>query len=225
MHPKPNSIATVTIWSRIANRRMYPISVERYPTTNYNCRHARETRETNGLIKAGIHWRPVDCWARLDRTRRHSLIRPRIAIRSISPKLSILEILGPPDLPQGSWHRGVWTLNPEMFFKALARNLSANATPRKPPRRLFVIPAPPEQISMERINQVPTLRDELVPTGISTLPLMEDLKHEHDSLGQEIGRQQDALDALTRMQRKYVPFISSRYLLASFSACFRCALF
>jgi len=107
-----------------------------------------------------------------------------------------------------------------MFFKVLARNLSANATPRKPPRRLFVIPAPPEQIPMERINQVPTLRDELVPTGTSTLPLMEDLKHEHDSLSQEIGRQQDALDTLMRMQRKYVPLILSTYLFASFSARF-----
>lgn len=91
-----------------------------------------------------------------------------------------------------------------MLFKALARNLSANATSRKPPRRLYVAPAPPEQIPMERISQIPTLRDELVPTGISTLPLMEDLKHEYDSLTQEIGRLQDALDALVRMQRKCV---------------------
>lgn len=33
---------------------------------------------------------------------------------------------------------------------------------------------------------------------------MEDLKREYDSLTQEIGRLQDALDALVRMQRKYV---------------------
>lgn len=33
---------------------------------------------------------------------------------------------------------------------------------------------------------------------------MEDLKHEYDSLTQEIGRLQDALDALVRMQRKCV---------------------
>lgn len=33
---------------------------------------------------------------------------------------------------------------------------------------------------------------------------MEDLKHEYDSLTQEIGRLQDALDTLVRMQRKYV---------------------
>lgn len=91
-----------------------------------------------------------------------------------------------------------------MLFKALVRNLSANATPRKPPRRLYVAPAPPEQIPMERISQIPTLRDELVPTGTSTLPLMEDLKREYDSLIQEIGRLQDSLDALVRMQRKYV---------------------
>ncbi|XP_029664193.1 uncharacterized protein LOC115236111 isoform X3 [Formica exsecta] len=91
---------------------------------------------------------------------------------------------------------------PSNDLQALARNLSANATSRKPPRRLYVAPAPPEQIPMERISQIPTLRDELVPTGISTLPLMEDLKHEYDSLTQEIGRLQDALDALVRMQRK-----------------------
>ncbi|XP_018344494.1 PREDICTED: uncharacterized protein LOC108749939 isoform X2 [Trachymyrmex septentrionalis] len=91
---------------------------------------------------------------------------------------------------------------PSNDLQALARNLSANATPRKPPRRLYVAPAPPEQIPMERISQIPTLRDELVPTGTSTLPLMEDLKHEYDSLNQEIGRLQDALDALVRMQRK-----------------------
>ncbi|XP_018058461.1 PREDICTED: uncharacterized protein LOC108693820 [Atta colombica] len=91
---------------------------------------------------------------------------------------------------------------PSNDLQVLARNLSANATPRKPPRRLYVAPAPPEQISMERISQIPTLRDELVPTGTSTLSLMEDLKHEYDSLNQEIGRLQDALDALVRMQRK-----------------------
>ncbi|XP_011696194.1 PREDICTED: uncharacterized protein LOC105454917 [Wasmannia auropunctata] len=94
------------------------------------------------------------------------------------------------------------TVVPSNDLQALARNLSANATPRKPPRRLYVAPAPPEQIPMERISQIPTLRDELVPTGTSTLPLMEDLKREYDSLSQEIGRLQDALDALVRMQRK-----------------------
>ncbi|XP_011864662.1 PREDICTED: uncharacterized protein LOC105560289 isoform X3 [Vollenhovia emeryi] len=91
---------------------------------------------------------------------------------------------------------------PSNDLQALARNLSANATPRKPPRRLYVAPAPPEQIPMERISQIPTLRDELVPTGTSTLPLMEDLKRDYDGLSQEIGRLQDALDALVRMQRK-----------------------
>lgn len=70
---------------------------------------------------------------------------------------------------------------------------------------------------MEKISQVPTLRDELVPTGTSTLPLMEDLRHEYDSLTQEIGRLQDALDALTRMQRKYVwSFIFHASFAASF---------
>lgn len=88
------------------------------------------------------------------------------------------------------------------LFKAFARNLSASTTPRKPPRRLFVAPAPPEQISAERISQIPTLRDELVPSGISTLPLMEDLQHDYDSLTQDIGRLQDALDSTVRMQRK-----------------------
>ncbi|XP_029179055.1 uncharacterized protein LOC114946623 isoform X2 [Nylanderia fulva] len=91
---------------------------------------------------------------------------------------------------------------PANDLQALARNLSASATPRKPPRRLYVAPTPPEQVPMERISQIPTLRDELVPTGASTLPLMEDLKLEYDSLIQEIGRLQDALDALVRMQRK-----------------------
>ncbi|KAL0106410.1 hypothetical protein PUN28_016261 [Cardiocondyla obscurior] len=91
---------------------------------------------------------------------------------------------------------------PSNDLQALARNLSVNATPRKPPRRLYVAPAPPEQIPMERISQIPTLRDELVPTGTSTLPLMEELKRDYDSLNQEIGRLQDALDALVRMQRK-----------------------
>lgn len=65
-------------------------------------------------------------------------------------------------------------------------------------------PGPPEQVSMERINQIPSLRDELAPTGTSTLPLMEDLRREYDSLTQEITRLQDALDALIRMQRKCV---------------------
>ncbi|XP_017755878.1 PREDICTED: uncharacterized protein LOC108547742 isoform X2 [Eufriesea mexicana] len=88
-------------------------------------------------------------------------------------------------------------------LQVLARSLGATATPsKKPPRRLFVTPGPPEQVPMERISQIPTLRDELAPTGTSTLPLMEDLRREHDSLAQEITRLQDALDALTRMQRK-----------------------
>ncbi|XP_015430568.1 PREDICTED: uncharacterized protein LOC107187076 [Dufourea novaeangliae] len=88
-------------------------------------------------------------------------------------------------------------------LQLLARSLSATATPsKKPARRLFVAPGPPEQVPMERINQIPCLRDELAPTGTNTLPLMEDLRREHDGLSQEISRLQDALDALTRMQRK-----------------------
>ena len=88
-------------------------------------------------------------------------------------------------------------------LQILARSLSATATPsKKPSRRLFVAPGPPEQIPMERISQIPSLRDELAPTGTSTLPLMEDLRREHDSLAQEITRLQDALDTLIRMQRK-----------------------
>ena len=90
----------------------------------------------------------------------------------------------------------------EQFYQVLARSLSVTAAPRKPPRRLFVPPAPPEQISVERLNQVPALRDELVLTGTSTLPLIDELHRESESLTQEIGRLQDALDALTRMQRK-----------------------
>ncbi|XP_043475545.1 uncharacterized protein LOC122507092 isoform X2 [Leptopilina heterotoma] len=89
-------------------------------------------------------------------------------------------------------------------LQVLARSLSSAATVRKPPRRLFVTPAPPDQVPVERLNQVPTLRDELVPTGTSTLPLMDDLHRESESLTQEIGRLQDALEALTRMQRKSV---------------------
>ncbi|XP_076632341.1 SH3 and cysteine-rich domain-containing protein isoform X2 [Colletes latitarsis] len=88
-------------------------------------------------------------------------------------------------------------------LQVLARSLSATQTPSKKPfRRLFVAPGPPEQIPMERINQIPSLRDELAPTTTSTLPLMEDLRREHDSLNQEISRLHDALDALMRMQRK-----------------------
>ncbi|XP_076684180.1 SH3 and cysteine-rich domain-containing protein isoform X2 [Andrena cerasifolii] len=88
-------------------------------------------------------------------------------------------------------------------LQILARSLSATATPsKKPARRLFVAPGPPEQVPMERINQVPSLRDELAPTGTSTLPMMDDLRHEHDGLNQEISRLQNALDALVRMQRK-----------------------
>lgn len=91
---------------------------------------------------------------------------------------------------------------PQNDLQILARSLASNTTPRKPPRRLFVPPVPPEQVPVERISQIPSLRDELVPTGTSTLPLMEDLRREHDSLTQEISRLQDALDALVRMQRK-----------------------
>lgn len=91
---------------------------------------------------------------------------------------------------------------PSNDLQILARNLSANATPRKPVRRLFVALTRPEQVPIERATLIPQLRDELVPTGTSTLPLMEDLKREHDSLTQKIGRLQDALDTLIRMQRK-----------------------
>ncbi|XP_012138899.1 SH3 and cysteine-rich domain-containing protein isoform X2 [Megachile rotundata] len=88
-------------------------------------------------------------------------------------------------------------------LQVLARSLAATATPsKKPSRRLFVAPGPPEQVPIDRINQVPPLRDELAPTSTSTLPLMEDLRREHDTLSQEISRLQDALDALVRMQRK-----------------------
>ena len=83
-----------------------------------------------------------------------------------------------------------------------AEPISDSNSIEKPARRLFVAPGPPEQVPMERINQVPSLRDELAPTGTSTLPMMDDLRHEHDGLNQEISRLQNALDALVRMQRK-----------------------
>lgn len=78
---------------------------------------------------------------------------------------------------------------------------------------------------MERISQLPTLRDELVPTGSSTLPFMEDLKHEQDSLTQEIGRQQDALDTLVRMQRKYVTVLLIAFNRNVFPLCNRPSAF
>nr|XP_033330296.1 uncharacterized protein LOC117222617 isoform X3 [Megalopta genalis] len=88
-------------------------------------------------------------------------------------------------------------------LQILARSLTATGTPsKKPARRLFVAPGPPEQVPMERINQVPSLRDELAPTGTSTLPMMEDLRREHDALSQKISGLQEALDSLMRMQRK-----------------------
>ncbi|XP_053984530.1 uncharacterized protein LOC128879427 isoform X1 [Hylaeus volcanicus] len=94
-------------------------------------------------------------------------------------------------------------ITPLTDLQVLARSLSVTATPSKKPfRRLFVAPGPPEQIPMERINQIPSLRDELAPTSTSTLPLMEDLRREHDGLSQEISRLHDALNALIRMQRK-----------------------
>ncbi|XP_014605869.1 PREDICTED: uncharacterized protein LOC106787752 [Polistes canadensis] len=94
------------------------------------------------------------------------------------------------------------TVMPTNDLQILARNLSANATARKPVRRLFVALSRPEQVPIEKAAQIPQLRDELVPTGISTLPLMEELKREHESLTQKKGRIQDALDTLIRMQRK-----------------------
>ncbi|XP_076288868.1 SH3 and cysteine-rich domain-containing protein isoform X3 [Lasioglossum baleicum] len=94
-------------------------------------------------------------------------------------------------------------VSPLSDLQILARSLAATATPsKKPARRLFVAPGPPEQVPMERINQVPALRDELAPTGTSTLPLMEDLQREHDALSQKISGLQEALDSLMRMQRK-----------------------
>ncbi|OXU27074.1 hypothetical protein TSAR_014471 [Trichomalopsis sarcophagae] len=97
----------------------------------------------------------------------------------------------------------VKVVNPQSDLQVLARSLSSVAQPRKPPRRLFVPPSPPEQTSSERINSVPALRDELVPTGSGTLGMMEeDLKLEADRLAQEIAHLQDALDTLNRMQRK-----------------------
>ncbi|CAK9827102.1 Proto-oncogene vav [Anthophora retusa] len=88
-------------------------------------------------------------------------------------------------------------------LQILARSLGASVTPsKKPNKRLFVAPAPPERVPTERINQIPSLRDELAPTGANSLTMMENLRREHDSLTQEITRLQDALDALIRMQRK-----------------------
>ncbi|XP_076652784.1 SH3 and cysteine-rich domain-containing protein isoform X2 [Halictus rubicundus] len=94
-------------------------------------------------------------------------------------------------------------VSPLTDLQILARSLAVIATPsKKPARRLFVPPGPPEQVPMERINQVPALRDELAPTGSSTLPLIEDLRREHDALSQKISGLQEALDSLMRMQRK-----------------------
>ena len=87
-------------------------------------------------------------------------------------------------------------------MQILTRNLLANAPSKKPVRRLFVAPSPPDQISVDRISQVPTLRDELVPTGVNKQQMMEDLRRESDSLTQEITRLQEALSTLIRMQRK-----------------------
>ena len=98
------------------------------------------------------------------------------------------------------------SINPTVDLQLLTRTLSTAATPKKPPKRLFVPPSPPEQISVERINQVPALRDELVPAGTANQAMFEDLKREADGLTQEIGRLQDSLDGLVRMQRKYERF-------------------
>lgn len=87
-------------------------------------------------------------------------------------------------------------------LQLLAKNLSSLSTPKKPPRRLFVPLTPPEQIPVERINQVPTLRDELVPNGQNSQTALDDLRREADNLTLEIGRLQDSLDALMRMQKK-----------------------
>lgn len=85
----------------------------------------------------------------------------------------------------------------------LARNLSTAVQPRKPNRRLFVPPSPPEQTSTDRINNVPVLKDELVPTGNNSLSMIEeDLHLETDRFVADVNRLQDTLDALNRMQRK-----------------------
>ncbi|XP_046743535.1 uncharacterized protein LOC124409754 isoform X3 [Diprion similis] len=91
---------------------------------------------------------------------------------------------------------------PANDLQLVARSLAPTPGSRKPPRRLFVPPSPPEQVPQERLAQVPNLRDELVPTGTSAAPLMEDLKREADRLTQEISRLQDSLEALVRIQRK-----------------------
>ncbi|XP_043267772.1 uncharacterized protein Stacl isoform X2 [Venturia canescens] len=87
-------------------------------------------------------------------------------------------------------------------LQILARNLASNAPAKKPPRRLFVAPSPPEQISVDRLNQIPSLRDELVTLSGGNQTMLEDLRREAESLNQEIRRLQDSLDALVRMQRK-----------------------
>ncbi|XP_058794717.1 uncharacterized protein LOC131666226 isoform X2 [Phymastichus coffea] len=97
----------------------------------------------------------------------------------------------------------VRTINPQSDLQILARSLSTIAQPRKPAKRLFVPLTPPEQSSSDRINSVPALRDELVPTGSNSLSMIEeDLQVEADRLAQEIAHIQDALDTLNRMQRK-----------------------
>ncbi|XP_011494749.1 PREDICTED: uncharacterized protein LOC105359766 [Ceratosolen solmsi marchali] len=96
-------------------------------------------------------------------------------------------------------------VNPQSDLQALARSLAATAQPRKPPRRLFITPSPPEQTTSERINSVPALRDELVPTGNNSLAILEeDLKLEAEKLIKQITRLQDSLDTLNRMQGKSI---------------------
>ncbi|XP_015123594.1 uncharacterized protein LOC107045752 isoform X2 [Diachasma alloeum] len=92
---------------------------------------------------------------------------------------------------------------PQSDLQSLARNLSSISAAKKPPRRLFVAPAPADQMPPDRINSVPILKDEIVPTGAPTdQDTFEELRREADDLTLKIGRLRDSLDASTRIQRK-----------------------
>ncbi|XP_011297820.1 uncharacterized protein Stacl isoform X3 [Fopius arisanus] len=94
-------------------------------------------------------------------------------------------------------------ISPQSDLQSLARNLSSIAVSKKPPRRLFVAPAPADQLPTDRINSVPILKDEIVPTGAPPAQdTFEELRREADDLTLKIGRLRDSLDASTRIQRK-----------------------
>ncbi|XP_063979357.1 uncharacterized protein Stacl isoform X2 [Diachasmimorpha longicaudata] len=92
---------------------------------------------------------------------------------------------------------------PQSDLQSLARNLSSISAAKKPPRKLFVAPAPADQIPPDRVNSVPILKDEIVPTGApKDHETFEQLRREADDLTSQISTLKEALDSTTRMQRK-----------------------